>query len=46
VTAGGSYNFGPLVVGALFERSKRSTLTEDLTRNYWRVAPDGPGGRP
>jgi glutamin-(asparagin-)ase len=44
VTAGGSYNFGPLVVGALFERSKRSTLTEDLTRNYWRVALMAPVG--
>ncbi|WP_346289045.1 porin [Zoogloea sp.] len=44
VTAGGAYNFGPVVVGALFERSKRSTLSEDMTRNYWRVSAMAPVG--
>ena len=44
VTAGGAYNFGPVVVGGLFERSKRSTLSEDMTRNYWRVALMAPVG--
>ncbi len=44
VTAGGAYNFGPVVVGGLFERSKRSTLTEDMTRNYWRVSAMVPMG--
>lgn len=44
ITAGGSYNFGPLVLGALFERSRRDTLTDTISRNYYRVALMAPVG--
>jgi predicted porin len=38
VTFGGAYNFQTFVLGALYERATKTTLSDEKNRNYFRVA--------